>query len=71
MNTSTIAKVDFFRHAIVLAQNGKLRTSGNGWGVRVDRLLESRTAKAAALVAGGVEGLVALWQAFLWLREIL
>jgi len=49
MHSSTISKVEFFRHAITLAQKGKLKTSGRGVLVRVDRLLESRWSRLAAL----------------------
>ncbi|WP_210201626.1 hypothetical protein [Bosea sp. CS1GBMeth4] len=49
MNSSTICKVEFFRHVIVAAQQGKLRTAGRGWVHRIDRLLENRWARAAAL----------------------
>jgi hypothetical protein len=51
MNASTISKVQFFRHAIELAISGKLHTASNGLLYRVDRLLESRSARVAALTA--------------------
>ena len=57
MHASTLAKVDFFRHIILLAQQGRLRTATSSWGVRVDRLLEGRIAKVIALGAGVVGGL--------------
>ena len=68
MHASTLAKVDFFRHVILLAQQGRLRTATSSWGVRVDRLLEGRTAKVFALGAGVVGALVAIYQAWLWLK---
>jgi hypothetical protein len=49
MNASTISKVQFFRHAIGLALRGKLRTSGNSFVNRIDKLLESRMARVLAL----------------------
>ena len=60
MHASTLAKVTFFRYIIVLAQKGKLKTPSRIWGVRVDRLLESRTAKIVALIAAiiGVPGAI-------------
>jgi hypothetical protein len=69
MHASTLAKVNFFRHVIVLAQRGRLKTASRSWGVRVDRLLESRSAKLAALIAAilGVIG-VSLYQLFAWLH---
>jgi len=54
MNSSTMSKVDFFAHVIRLMQTGQLRTAGNSLGVWIDRLLESRAAKAVALVSGVV-----------------
>ncbi len=66
MHSSTICKVEFFRHVIVLAERGKLRTASKGWGVRIDRLLESRTAKIAALAAAVIGVLVGIYQAYLW-----
>ena len=71
MHASTLAKVDFFRHVIVLAQQGRLRTATKNWGVRIDRLLESKTAKIIALAAGvaGVVGaIVAIYHIVLWLK---
>jgi hypothetical protein len=67
MHASTLAKVDFFRHVIVLAQQGRLRTATKNWGVRIDLLLESRTAKSIALVAS-VAVLVAIYRIVLWLK---
>ncbi len=66
MNTSTICKVEFFRYAIIAAERGKLRTAGKGWGVWIDRLLESRVAKIVTLAAALFGVLVGLYQIFLW-----
>lgn len=49
MHSSTISKVEFFRYAIVQAQKGRLKTLGRGMLVRVDRILESRWTRLAAL----------------------
>ena len=70
MHSSTICKVEFFRHAIRLALKGKLKTVGRSWGVRVDRLLESRSAKSAALISAAIGVLVSLYQAYLWGRGL-
>lgn len=67
MQSSTICKVEFFRHVIVLAAKGRLRTASKGWGVLVDRLLEGRSAKVIALAAAVVGVLVGLYQGYLWL----
>jgi hypothetical protein len=44
MNASTISKVQFFNHAIVLTLKGKLRTAGKSYVLFADRLLENRYA---------------------------
>jgi hypothetical protein len=54
MNASTISKVEFFRYMIVLAQRGKLRTTSNQVGYRIDRLLDSRWSRVAALTGTGI-----------------
>ena len=66
MNSSTMAKVEFFRSVVVLAHAGRLRTASKGWGSLVDRLVEARLSKVVLLVLGLLGGLVALWQIFLW-----
>jgi hypothetical protein len=69
MHSSTISKVEFFRHAIGLAIRGKLRTAGTGFLVRIDRLLEGRVARVIAFlaaVAGVVSMPIAAYQVFLW-----
>ncbi len=68
MHASTLAKVDFFRHVIILAQQGRLRTASKDWGVQIDRLLESRTARTVALAAGVVGAFVAIHQIARWLK---
>jgi hypothetical protein len=71
MHSSTICKVEFFRHVISIAMKGKLRTAGRSILIRIDRLLESRTARTIAFVAA-VFGLisipVAVYQVILWLN---
>ena len=49
MNSSTISKVEFFRHIINLSRRGKLHTSGTKIINYVDRLLESRWSRLVAL----------------------
>jgi hypothetical protein len=71
MHSSTISKVEFFRHAIGLAIKGKLSTAGTGFLVRIDRLLEGRAARVIAFlaaVAGVVTIPIAAYQVFLWLH---
>lgn len=69
MHSSTICKVEFFRHVISLAIKGKLRTAGKDILVRIDRLLEGRVARTIAFVAAvaGVFSLpIAVYQVILW-----
>jgi len=69
MNSSTICKVEFFRHAIILAQKGRLRTASKGFLISVDRLLESRVARAFALITSAVGLAAILVQIALWLFQ--
>lgn len=69
MNSSTICKVEFFRHVIGLTIKGKLRTAGKSLMMRIDRLLESRAARMAAFIAA-IAGIISLpiaaYQVHLW-----
>jgi hypothetical protein len=69
MHSSTISKVEFFRHVISLAIKGKLRTAGMGFLVRIDRLMEGRVSRVIAFVAG-IAGIIsipmAIYQGMLW-----
>ena len=51
MHGSTISKVEFFRHTIVLALKGQLKTKGRGFLVRVDRVLEARWTRVAGVIS--------------------
>lgn len=64
MHKSTICKVGFFAKVMDLLRKGQLKTKSTGYGVRLDRLFESRTAKAIGLVSG-IVGLL------LFIREVL
>lgn len=67
LHNSTLCKVGFFHRVIDLTLQGKLNTSAQGWGVRLDRLFESRTAKLIALVGTGVTIGVGVYQMYLWI----
>jgi len=67
MHNSTLSKVGFFSSAIRKMVNGKLKTASKGFGVALDRIFESRVAKAVGLFATVISLFVALWQAGLWL----
>ena len=58
MNASAIAKVSFFQHVIEAVLQGKLKTAGKGILVSIDRLLESRIARAIAFFSA-VIGIIA------------
>jgi hypothetical protein len=67
MHNSTLAKVGFLHSVIRKLVKGKLKTASRGLGVALDKLFESRTAKATGLI-GTITGLaVGSWQIFLWL----
>jgi hypothetical protein len=70
MHSSTIAKVEFFRHIIVLAEKGRLRVASSGVFIAVDRLLESRWARVSALAASVMGLAVAAAQAVAILRTL-
>ena len=54
MHNSTLCKVGFFHIVIQKLIKGKLRTAARGIGVILDRIFESRFAKAASLVSATV-----------------
>jgi hypothetical protein len=67
----TTTPVEFFRHVISLAIEGKLRTAGMGFFVRIDRLLEGRAARVIAFVgaiAGVISIPIAVNQVILWIH---
>lgn len=59
MHNSTLCKVGFFHSVIQKMISGKLVTSSHGWGVKLDRLFESRTAKFIGLISS-IIGIVSL-----------
>lgn len=50
MHSSTISKVEFFRHVIAMSLSGKLKTAGKGIWVQLDRIMESRWARLGAFI---------------------
>jgi hypothetical protein len=69
MNTSTNTKVHFFRHVIILALKGKLRTIGTTLTNRIDRLLESRGARLIAVTVSSLGLLSWIAWLYLWLMK--
>ena len=66
MHNSTLAKVGFFHSAIRKLLLGKLNTASRGWGVKLDKLFESRPMKAVGLIGTAITIAVGLWQLALW-----
>ncbi|QEY57882.1 hypothetical protein FXF61_01210 [Pseudomonas sp. C27(2019)] len=64
MHTSTLSKIGFFSSVMRKLVSGKLKTASKGIGIALDRLFESRAAKAIGFF-GTVAGLlIALWNIF-------
>jgi hypothetical protein len=70
MHNSTLAKVGFFYSVIRKLISGKLRTASRGIGVTLDKIFESRAAKAIGLVATALTIGVGAWQVYLWLSAL-
>lgn len=67
MHNSTLCKVGFLNSVIRKMLNGKLHTASRGFGITLDRIFESRLAKAVGLLATVITIGVGIWQIFLWL----
>jgi hypothetical protein len=68
MYGSTVAKVEFFRRAIFLATDGRLRVRGRGIQYLMNRVLEHQMARAAALFASIISLPIAVYQIIQWFR---
>lgn len=69
MHSSTLCKVEFFGDVTRAMIRGKLRTKSKGWGVRLDRLFESRFAKCIGFFGAICTVLIVLWQLAEWLAS--
>lgn len=67
MHNSTLSKVGFLHSVMRKLVGGKLHTASRGYGVALDKLFESRMAKAVGLIGTVVTIGVGAWQSFLWL----
>jgi hypothetical protein len=67
MHNSTLSKIGFLHSVMRKLVRGKLRTASRGFGVALDKLFESRTAKTIGLIATVVTIAVGAWQTFLWI----
>lgn len=67
MHNSTLAKVGFLHSALRKLVTNKLRTASKGIGVMLDRIFESRWAKAIGLAATLITIGVGAWQTYLWI----
>ena len=63
MHNSTLSKLGFLHLAIRRFVKGKLRTASRGLGVTLDRLFESRTAKAGGLIETLITVALFAWSA--------
>lgn len=70
MHNSTLAKVGFFYNTIRSLVRGTLRTASRGIGVTLDKIFESRLAKAVGLIGTVITIGVGLWQAGLWMKFV-
>jgi len=66
MHNSTLSKLGFFHQVIRKAASGKLKTASRGYGILLDRLFESRTAKAVGLMASIIGIVLVLWTPLSW-----
>ena len=62
MHNSTLCKVEFFHYAIRAMISGRLRTKSKGFGVKLDRLFESRLVKVGGLLGTIVGVPLAIWR---------
>lgn len=67
MHKSTLCKVGFFHSVMRRLITGKLRTKSGSVGAKIDRALESRTAKSGTLVASAAGIVYAGVDFFPWL----
>jgi hypothetical protein len=70
MHSSTISKVEFFRHVIELAQRGQLKTASKGFYAWMDRMLESRGQRLFAFIATAVGLIVGVLGLVLTIRSV-
>jgi hypothetical protein len=70
MHNSTLSKVGFLYSAVRKLLSGTLRTASRGFGVALDRLFESRTAKTVGSLATIITIVVGAWQVYLWLKGV-
>jgi hypothetical protein len=68
MHNSTLSKVGFIISCVRKLINGTLQTASKGFGVALDRLFESRVAKAVGLFGALVGIPVSFWQLLIWFR---
>jgi hypothetical protein len=69
MHNSTLCKVGFLSSVIRKLLKGHLRTASRGLGIALDRIFESRTAKAVGLFGTLVTIGVGVWQIWLWMAR--
>lgn len=70
MHNSTLAKVGFLHSVIRKVIKGRLRTASRGFGVFLDRVFESRTAKVIGFASTITGVIVSGWQVYLWILAV-
>lgn len=66
MHKSTLCKTGFFSDVIRKMLNGDLHTSSRGIGVKLDKMFESRTAKASGFLGALATTVITLFSAIIW-----
>jgi hypothetical protein len=66
MHTSTLLKVGFFSSTMGKFISGKLNTASRGFGVKLDKLFDTRAAKGVGLIGTIITLIVGFWQLYLW-----
>ena len=66
MHNSTLCKLGFFSHAIRKALTGKLKTVSKGFGIMLDRIFESRTAKFIGFASSAFAVIAVVWSLGSW-----
>ena len=61
MHNSTLSKIGFFSSAMKKLEKGKLKTASKGIGIALDKLFESRVAKAIGFIGAAASLIALLW----------
>lgn len=67
MHSSTICKVEFFRHVLMVVDQGRLHTQGNRLSYRIDRLLDARSSRIIAFFSAAIGIPLGIYQIVIWI----